>query len=146
MDDSLGRRFLPRPIVVKDGVALVPKLFGNDRLDLVEYPLTLRLQRPGFLAIGGAGIVGAADTFRGRVLDQAGNRRVREGRPVSRPISLLVEHPRDCLLPPMFAKKFVKELPDWCLLRIRDELRILPLVTEGSRPAERLPHLGADWD
>jgi len=59
-------------------------------------------------------------------------------------MTLLVQDTGDRLLPPVLSEQVEHELPDGSLLRVDEELLVLPLVSEGCLTARGLAGLGAD--
>src|SRR6267142_157711 len=93
MDRALGRTRTFCFLFIEEIVALVPQAFRNDRLDLVQYPLTLGFELPCFLAVRRLGVVGTTNPLRGRVAQEALDGGVRECGTIPSPIAIRVENP-----------------------------------------------------
>lgn len=132
--------------LVEDRIALIPYLFGHDRLDRDQDPVGLGLHVPLLALTSGTSVVRAAHPLGGPVPHEPDNSRVRKLRAVSGAVPPFVEDSRYCLLPPRFEEKLVDEPPDRCLGWVRHELAILPAVAEWRGTAEGLSHLGTNRD
>jgi len=91
-------------------------------------------------------VVGAIQTFGGRVLEQSGNSRVREASAFPCSIAGFVQHPRHAFHALLCGEHLIHEFAHGCLGRIHDEFFVFPHVAKRSSTAQTLAQFGSHFD
>jgi hypothetical protein len=128
----------------QDLVACVPEFIRDDRGHVVPDPVTLGLQLPVLLVPKTLCVVGAAQAFTNRVPKDPVDGGVAPPSPRACPIPLIIQDPSDRPLASVCLEKLVDELPQRSLIRIDQELLVLPLIPKRSAATERLTESCAD--
>lgn len=140
------RPFAPLPSLFEDAVALVPELFGDDRVHVDPDPLVFGFYDPVLLVSEASGVVRAAETLCRGIPDQTVDRRVGELGTVPGAVAGFVQEPGDSLLPAVANKKLVEALTNRRFFCVGDKLAILPAVPEGCGAAKGLAELCPNGD
>jgi hypothetical protein len=112
-------------------LAGVPKLLGNDRLDLMIDPIAFGLVGDRLVLAHALGGVRNPHALGRRVPQEPGHRRHGERASAAGPVALLVEQAGDRLLAAVLLVQLVQELPDRGFRGVRDELPVLPDLAKG---------------
>src|SRR5260221_11567606 len=92
---------------IKKRVALIPKLFGDDRRNCVQNPIVLGFECPLLSRSAIFRVVRSMDAFGGWVLNEPVNRCVTPFGAVAGAETAIIQNARDRLLPAMLCEKFV---------------------------------------
>jgi len=121
-------------------MAFLPEVIRDDGRYGVKDPLTFVLLDPGFAAVVGLGVVGAADALGGLVKEKPFDGSVRELGPATGTISPFVENAGDGLAASGFLEKLVHERPNRSFVGMRHHLTVYPVVSKGCRASGRPSH------